>query len=210
MFKFIAPLLIVAAIQSHAALITATVTADNAFSLYTGNADGTDLTYIGRNTADWSTARTLTFDHTAGDYIYLASWSDNAVAQGIIGQFTLADGSTLFTGTTWDAHLTNMDINNYMAEMPSLSSVSSEIGENTWAAVNNTVDYGAWPWGSISGISSNADWMWGSSLIPGSGYGEYQIFRLQVGSTNVPEPGSLMMLGMGIALLAPFMIRRKK
>jgi hypothetical protein len=210
MLKFIAPLLLVAAIQSHAALITATVTADNAFSLYTGNADGTELTYIGRNTADWSTARTLTFDHTAGNYIYLAAWSDNLVAQGILGQFTLEDGSTLLTGTNWEAHLTNMDINNYMATMPSLSSVSSEIGEDTWAEVTNTVDNGAGPWGYISDISSNADWMWGSSLMPGSGYGEYQIFRIQVGSANVPEPGMLMMLGIGMFMFAPLVIRRKK
>lgn len=189
------------AVAAKADLVTGHIAADNAFAVYTGNADGTGLTYIGRNTGHWMTTHTFNFEIEGGDYLYLAAWSDNAVAQGIIGDFTTDLGQTLLTGSTWESHLTFRDINDLFTYLPPISEVSSEIGENTWSQVTNTLDNGAGPWGLRPGISANADWMWGSAIAPGSGYGEYQIFRAQVGEAApaaVPEPSTLALMGLGI------------
>ena len=63
--------------------------------------------------------------------------------------------------------------------------MSNEIAGAVWSPVSNYRDHGSYPWGTVSGIDLAADWIWGSSLLPGSGYGEYQIFRIQVGEKMV-------------------------
>jgi hypothetical protein len=214
-YKKMVALLMFLAFQLQASTINAHITADNAFALYTGNADGTVLSYIGRNTADWNVTQSFTFNHADGDFLYLAAWSDGAVAQGIIGEFDLEDGSTILTGTSWNVHLNSNGVNNgnfnYMNFLPQTSDVQSEIGLNNWVAVPNTVDNGSGPWGTVSNISPDAKWMWGSEMLSnGSGVGEYQIFRIQTAS--VPEPGMFMLIGMGMAGLSVLglRIRRKK
>jgi hypothetical protein len=164
----------------QADLVTAHLAADNAFAVYTGNADGSGLTYVGRNTGEWTTTHTFNFQIEAGDYIYLAAWSDDAVAQGIIGDFSTNTGLTFVTGANWQVHLTHSDFDATTGQLPSTGHVAAEIGENTWSNVTHVLDNGVSPWGMRPGISPTADWMWGSPLQPGSAYGEYQIFRYQV------------------------------
>lgn len=189
------------ALPASASLITGKIAVDNSFALYTGNADGSNLTYVGRNTDHWYTTHTFNFSLEAGQYIYVAAWSDDAAAQGFIGEFTIDGSATLLTGASWEAHLTNIDIDDYFTFLPSTAQVASEIGENTWSPITNTLDNGAGPWGVRPGISTSADWIWGSALTPGSAHGEYQIFRHQVGTAPtgaVPEPGTLGLMGLGL------------
>ena len=73
---------------------TATFTADNHYAIY-GEYDGT-LELIGSNESgasgspgayNWSLAETFTFD--TPDTVYIAAWSDDRVAQGLLGQLTV-------------------------------------------------------------------------------------------------------------------------
>jgi len=168
------------------------------------------ITYIGRNEAgsggspgwyNWSVAESFTFNVDAGDYIYIAGWSDDNVAQGLIGQFVVDGSSTILTNTSdWDAHLTFSDLDSGSLA-PTTSTMSSHIGtanSTSWDSVSNYIDHGSKPWGNIAGVSSNADWIWGSKLLGGSSYGEFQIFRNQVGSAPVPEPGTIFLLAGGL------------
>lgn len=173
--------------------IEATITADNYYALYYGTENGSSITFVGRNELgwggspgayNWSVAENWSFDVKKGDYIYVAAWSDNAVAQGLLGQFVTNFGpnssSTILTNTDWQVYLTNDDKGNGSVA-PSTSEMSNKIAGATWSPVTNYLNYGSGPWGTIvTGIDSAAKWIWGSPLLPGSGFGEYQIFRIQV------------------------------
>ena len=193
---------------SYAITMEATITADNHYGLYFGAVNGSLVTFVGRNelgydgspgSYNWSEAESFSFDIIAGDYIYIAAWGDDDTAQGLLGQLVIPDwGTTILTNTSdWEVYLTFNDKDDD-SPAPTESEMESEISGASWNIVSDYIEHGSDPWGYISGISNNADWIWGSYLIPGSNYGEYQIFRTQV----IPEPGTMFLLGLGgLALL---------
>jgi hypothetical protein len=177
--------------------IEATITADNHYALYYGTEDGSSITFVGRNelgwggdpgTYNWSMAENWSFEMNEGDYIYVAAWSDDVVAQGLLGQFVTSLPSTILTKPTdWQVYLT-FDDKDDGSPAPTVSEMSSQIAGATWSPVSYYIDHGSGPWGIISGIDLAADWIWGSPLQPGSSYGEYQIFRIQVGKKVIAVP----------------------
>ncbi len=193
---------------------TSTVTADNHYAIYTGNSGS--INYIGRNesgpsgspgTYNWSNPENFTFDVNSGDYIYVAGWSDNSVAQGWIGQFVSDSGTILSNATDWQVFLTFKDIDDGGAA-PTAEKFQNDIAGASWVGITNTRDNGASPWGTIDAIDSNADWIWGSAMEPGSGFGEYQVFRAQVAPAPVPEPATMTLLGIG--MLGVGLVARKR
>lgn len=193
-------------VSASAIRYTTTLTADNHYALYIGTED--DLEYIGRDssTDNWSNAETFDFDLSAGESIYIAVWSDDTQAQGLIGQF-VSEYNTLLTNTSdWKVYLSFSDLDDN-ADAPDLEAKFVE-GEETWEAVTHSIDHGSDPWGTIAGISHEASWIWGSPLQPGSDFGEYQVFRIT--PNTVPEPGTMALIGLGLLGLAIFRKRNGK
>lgn len=178
----------------NADLITATITADNHYAIYTGGHNGTDLILVGRNELNrtgssgennWAIPETWTFDLSRNKTIYVATWSDDITAQAWIGQF--ADYTTnqiAFTNIDdWVWMPTNNDLDDG-SPAPAPDEVSTFVSSHNWQAIPDS--YGTnWrnnedqPWGKIPGISSKADWIWGTPIEPGSGAGEYHIYAMK-------------------------------
>lgn len=192
---------------AQADLVTATVTADNHYALY--SSAGSTFSYHGGNelgaggapgTYNWSIAEPYTFN--AGDFIYIAAWSDDSVAQGVLGQFNTTSLGDILTGDPrWEVYATNINLGDGSPH-PTALAIGGHV---TFATANNLWETpfvgglnGIAPWGTIAGVSANANWMWKNvpgdpdPLQGGSGAAEMLIFR-----TAVPTPGAAAIIGLG-------------
>jgi uncharacterized protein (TIGR03382 family) len=197
----LAALCLVATPSAHAELVTTTITCDNHYAIFTR--EGSTFTYIGGNetgfagnpgTFNWSIAETWSFEAT--ETIYVAAWSDNSVAQGLLAQFSSPSLGTLLTGDArWRVYATNAD-RNTGAPHPLVSEIEAHVasadGLGAWEPTYVGEHNGVAPWGVIAGITTDARWIWRNTpgmadpLRPGSGAGEMLIFTV-----NIPAPPAM-------------------
>jgi len=190
---------------------TAVVTADNHYAIYTGI--DTNITLIGRNelgaggsagTYNWSRPETWSF--VAGDFLYLAGWSDGAVAQGLLAQITVGGLSYHSGDSRWQVYKTGQN-KGTNSPAPTGDDIEVQVGiansGNLWASPYVGGNNGISPWSIIPGIASNIPWMWANSpnksnpLLGGSAEGEYLLFRMAV-----PTSGTAAVFGLGLLLAA--------
>lgn len=207
-----ASLLLLLAGVAQAASVTGSVTADNHYGLYSGDLSGTVMSFYGANEPgsggaggyNWTQPESYSFT-TTDQYIYIAAWSDDSIAQGLLADFTI-DGNKLLSGDpVWEVWDTGNDLDDG-ASPPSVVDMGTQIAlanSAGWKQIVVGGVNGAGPWGAVAGIDSNAKWMWydgaiaGDAFAPGADHGEYLIFRTSI----VPEPASLGLLGAGLAVL---------
>jgi hypothetical protein len=199
---------------AHAGIVTATVTADNHYSIY-GTIGGSFVKIGGNETGaagspgqyNWSKAETYTFD--TSDPIYIAAWSDDAVAQGLLAEIDIEGLGTVYSGDfRWEVFATGIDLDTG-APHPLANDVAAQIAladANEWWGtpyVGEANASGTLPWSKIAGISDDAQWMWnlkgsGDALRGGKNHDEYLIFRL---AAAVPAPASgVLLAGAGLAM----------
>ncbi len=198
---------------ASAGVITAKATADNHYSIYA--TVGGEFVKVGGNETgaagapgryNWSMAESYTFD-TSGP-IYIAAWSDDAVAQGLLAEINAGDYGTIYSGDArWQVFATGIDLDTGAAH-PLATDVAFQIAladANSWwdtPYVGETNASGTLPWAKIADISDDANWMWnatdgGDALRGGKNHDEYLIFRLAA----IPAPASgLVIAGAGLAL----------
>lgn len=204
------------------ASFSAVITADNHYALY--QEVGGVISLVGGNelgaggapgTYNWSMPETHLIDSSATT-IYIAAWSDDRVAQGLLAEINLGGGQFLRSGDpAWQVHCTLVNLGDG-SPYPTAAEVAAE---ETLADANNlwmTPDTYApnlsstSPWGAIGGISSAARWMWGNpgavtnAFIGGSNHEEWQLFRIPV--AQVPAPGAVTA---GL-MLAGGLLRRRR
>ncbi|MCG3122207.1 MAG: hypothetical protein GIKADHBN_00588 [Phycisphaerales bacterium] len=198
------------AAAASAATVNAVVTADNHYALYSST--GSTFFYHGGNelgaggspgTYNWSQAESYTFN--AGDYLYIAAWSDDSVAQGVLANIWV-DGNPLHSGDpAWQVYASGL-VRGDGDPHPDASEVGGHVAtattNNLWEAPHVGGANGLSPWGTIAGINGDARWMWYATpgdddpLQGGSGAGELLIFR-----TEVPAPGAAALAGLGGLLI---------
>jgi hypothetical protein len=148
--------------------------------------------------------------------IYIAAWSDDAVAQGLLAEIDLGGGQYLRSGdAAWQVHCTYIDLDDNAAYPTAVSVDAQEAladANNLWMTPDT---YGGnapstSPWGAIGGISSSATWMWAnpnsnvSAFTGGANHNEWQLFRIAV--PQIPAPG---VTSAGL-LLAGGLLRRRR
>ncbi len=193
---------------------SATITADNHYALYVDGPGGVSL--VGGNelgaggspgTYNWSQAESFTFDTTGR--IYIAVWSDDAVAQGLLADIRGTNGLLLHTGVApWEVMVTGVTKGDGSPRpvaseiaMYSLQADTNHTWRTPYVGPKNLSSTA--PWGKIAGIDENARWTWGNPfnvgnpLIGGANHVEYQVFRM-----TVPGPGGAGLLAAGLLLVS--------
>ncbi|MGK7901873.1 MAG: PEP-CTERM sorting domain-containing protein [Hormoscilla sp.] len=195
--------------QAIAATITTTLTADNYYGLYYGNADGSDLTFVGRNGKgtfhvpdknppvplspcsglQWACPEAWEFNMDPGDYIYVLAWDYGGLGWWL-GEFQTPDGLLLSNTSDWE-YTTAGPHSGISGDLPSLTDVKTQIASATWSTPQFLVSNNPSSKGTISqDISLDADYLWSN----GPNHSDFLIFRTKkpVVSETVPEPSSLL------------------
>jgi hypothetical protein len=201
---------------------TVDITADNAYSIYSGDINTID-TFIGNAYNFDSASQIFSPEHYSSTlpdnaYIYIAAWGDNNGKQGLLADFhnTTQNTHLLSGDSRWEVYPTGQDLNvndPYPAVDGNLQlQVDSANAFNGWVPVSSSAATNAQGGiynQTVSGVSGDARWMWynsglnGGNVFNGFDHGEYLLFRTPV---IVPEP-SLGILPAG--LLAGAVLRRR-
>ncbi len=87
-------------------------------------------------------------DAPSSGYLYIVTWADNSVTQGVIGQFTRG-GTPLYTGdTAWEACATGLPYDpstgSSTANGPTQMVVNTQIGNCNAGTISTTTGSGGW------------------------------------------------------------------
>ncbi len=191
------------ATAASATVLTGKLNVDNSFAAYytTNNAIQGTLIASGN---DWTHTYLLSQALTTGTTGYLHIKAVNSGGPGgFLGAFTLSDAGFKFANNT-----------------QTLLTGDSALGYNTtgWSNAWSTPVIegvnGVGPWGTMAAYgSSNPDWVWKSQTIGRDDFSTVY-FSAKLISTgivvdnNLPEPGSLALIGLGLAGLAGLRKRR--
>jgi hypothetical protein len=201
-----------AATAANAAPLSLKITADNHYALYSSTSNV--FSYHGGNeigagglpgTYNWSLPET--YNINVGDRVFIAAWSDDSVAQGLLAEVWDSNENQLHTGVgPWEVYKTGMNRGNgdpHPTTLEIAGHVQTADLNSLWEVPFVGAANGVGPWGVVPGIDTSAKWIWWNNpadsdpLRGGDGAGEMLIF-----SYRIPTPGSLALGGMGALLLA--------
>jgi hypothetical protein len=206
-------LLLGTTLQAQAIPFSVSITVDNSYALFTGT-ETQALTFVGSD-GDWPTTETYNFDLPSSNFIYVVTQSDLAVAQGFLAQFTNLTNNQRFYSNDpqWQVTATGRyGFAPYSGSAADFAELTGQLalanaGNNPSGGWVNTTagdSNGAAPWGARPDIDADARWSWYNSnnsnnpTLGGFNHQEYLIFRISVGASEVPEPATLLLMGIGL------------
>jgi hypothetical protein len=179
---------------ASASVLTTKVNADDLFEVFISTSDSVQGTKFG-GAAGWETTytNTTTLDNNTNYYLHIVATDTGGIA-GLLGSFALTSGHHFANGLS----TLNTGSSNWLANATGFNGAYTSV---TDLGVN-----GVSPWGLRTGVSSEARWIWSGDASANNV--SYFSTRIEADApANVPEPGSLALLGLG--LLGMTRLRKK-
>lgn len=178
-------------VSAFATDLSMSATADDAFVAYVStSANSVGGSFLSGNSWGSTFSGTTTLTPGVTNYLHVDAFDVAGAPSMFIAQLGLSDASFWFDN----------------------NSQSALTGDAGWTA--STVSFGGTPigidilgpngsspWGSRAGIDANADFVWTQGAVS-----DHRFFTLKINTSSVPEPASILSIGLGLAVL----IRRRK